>query len=301
MPPEFGRNNEPIMPKPLATGDAVSSGKLRTIRTYASDMAQAVQEKQGSVVRIVMAEEDKRRREVANVAPTSKRNIIFIAGGMMIIALALAVIVFALTRSKRPAKITETPVAQTIARVIPYDNTVQIDTTGVRLILGNKLEETLVGSYELGSITALSLTDSTKSTQELSITDFINILRLRLPSPFTRSLLPEYMLGIHTFDGNELFLLLKSSSYDATFAGMLAWEKTMTIDLRDIFNIPPSTSAGAIISEKKFEDVVIENKDARAILDETGEIILMYSIPNENTVIITKSKDTFKEILNRLP
>ncbi len=296
MPPEFGKDiNNPDMPKPLATGNAVSSGKLKTIRTYASDMADVVRDKQGSVVKIVMAEEDKRRRIVENVTPTSKKNIFFIAGSMLAIALTLLVIVFAISRSNRPVEIQDTPTVTQATKAIPYDTVVTIDTSGVRLVLASEVEKALAGSYTLGSITSITPTSSGVPLQTI---DLINLMRIRLSAPFLRSLSNDFMLGIHTFNGNELFLILESNSYDATFAGMLAWEQTLLVDLYDVFDI---TSTSTSLNDQIFVDILVENLDSRAVLDENGEIVLMYSIINENTVIITKSKDTFKEVVGRLP
>ena len=298
MLPEFQNTNDNNMPKPLQTGEAVSSGKLKTIRTYASDMADVVKEKQGSVVKIVMAEEDKRRRVVENTTPTSKKNIFFIAGGMLAIALTLLVIVFAISRSNKPIETDSTPTVTQTPKVIEYENDITLDTTGVRLILASEIEKALGGSYALGSITSINLTNSSNGNAIFKTTDFINILRIRLSAPFLRSLSDDYMLGIHTFNGNELFLILESNSYDATFAGMLSWEQTMLVDLYDIFDITSTTTS---LNNVTFQDILIENIDTRAVLDENGEIILMYSIVNEHTIVIAKSKETFIEILGRLP
>ncbi len=262
MPPEFGKDiNNPDMPKPLATGNAVSSGKLKTIRTYASDMADVVRDKQGSVVKIVMAEEDKRRRIVENVTPTSKKNIFFIAGSMLAIALTLLVIVFAISRSNRPVEIQDTPTVTQSTEAIPYDTVVTIDTSGVRLVLASEVEKALAGSYTLGSITSITPTSSGVPLQTI---DLINLMRIRLSAPFLRSLSNDFMLGIHTFNGNELFLILESNSYDATFAGMLAWEQTLLVDLYDVFDI---TSTSTSLNDQIFVDILVENLDARAVLE----------------------------------
>ena len=50
---------------------------------------------------------------------------------------------------------------------------------------------------------------------------------------------------------------------------------------------------------RKFQDVVIKNKDTRVIKDNDGEIIFLYSVIDKSTVVLTTSQDTFKEIMNR--
>ncbi len=76
---------------------------------------------------------------------------------------------------------------------------------------------------------------------------------------------------------------------------MLEWEKSMARDLFPLFG-----EANTEFYEKKFEDLTIKNKDMRVILDKNREILLLYSFLGRNTIIITTSKDTLDEIINRI-
>jgi len=47
-------------------------------------------------------------------------------------------------------------------------------------------------------------------------------------------------------------------------------------------------------------DNIIENKDVRILKNSTGEVVLLYTFPNTNTLIITGNIETLKVVLDRL-
>ena len=50
----------------------------------------------------------------------------------------------------------------------------------------------------------------------------------------------------------------------------------------------------------QFKDIVIQNIDARAVLDEKGEVIFVYAFSDKNTIVIATNKIVLQEIFNRL-
>lgn len=118
-----------------------------------------------------------------------------------------------------------------------------------------------------------------------------------------RAFAPTFMLGVYGGDRNEPFLILKTAFYENAFAGMLTWEKTMGNDLAPLFGSTlsmrahenPQSPSGSF-----FSDEIINNKDTRALRNLDGEIELMYSFVDRETLVITTNKTTFLEILARL-
>jgi hypothetical protein len=49
-----------------------------------------------------------------------------------------------------------------------------------------------------------------------------------------------------------------------------------------------------------FTDLLILNRDVRAILDEEKNIILMYSFIDNENILITKDRETFREAVERV-
>lgn len=49
-----------------------------------------------------------------------------------------------------------------------------------------------------------------------------------------------------------------------------------------------------------FEDLVLSNRDVRAIIDEAGQTILMYSFVDDENIVFTKDVNTFQKLIQRL-
>ena len=87
---------------------------------------------------------------------------------------------------------------------------------------------------------------------------------------------------------------------------MLTYEVDMWKNFRDLFGLVDPDVALATTTDpfadvvKSFKDIVIKNKDCRAVEDSRGNILLLYCIPDKETIVITTSSNTFKEILLRM-
>ena len=114
------------------------------------------------------------------------------------------------------------------------------------------------------------------------------------------------MAGVHSFDGNHPFLVLKTGFYENAFAGMLEWERYMKDDLAPLFG-PAKTKipSGQIVAdtvqepELVFVDSVIKNKDTRILRGKNGKTELLYSFVDKNTIIITTNEHTLEEVFVR--
>ena len=118
-----------------------------------------------------------------------------------------------------------------------------------------------------------------------------------MPPILLRSLRPDFMLGTHSFNKNQPFLVLKTDYYDNAFAGMLEWEGHLTEDLLTLFGQENRVQE---LSQRKWGDMVIKNKDTRVLLDFDGNIALVYAFKDQRTLIITTSEDTLLEVSRRL-
>jgi len=102
---------------------------------------------------------------------------------------------------------------------------------------------------------------------------------------------------------------LKVTDYQNGFAGMLSWEKELERDLSEIFIKPvekkvdvtsTTTSSSELTQKEKFVDLIIKNRDVRALVDQENKIKMMYSFPDPNTIIITNNERTLQEVTRRL-
>ncbi|NCN12013.1 hypothetical protein GW937_01695 [Candidatus Kaiserbacteria bacterium] len=108
----------------------------------------------------------------------------------------------------------------------------------------------------------------------------------------TMPILRQSLTAIHFVSNNNQSkpaILLTFTNEDAVRGGLLNWETTMQSDLRTLYDIPSGKTA-------LFTDEKIAATDVRA-LRKNGTIILMYSIVNSTTAVITATSEDFTQII----
>lgn len=80
----------------------------------------------------------------------------------------------------------------------------------------------------------------------VSAQEFFTALASAIPDTLLRSLNQEFMFGIHAFNGNEPFILLKTNFFENSFAGMLKWEERMAREILPLFG----TSVEGALADK---------------------------------------------------
>lgn len=128
----------------------------------------------------------------------------------------------------------------------------------------------------------------------VGVKSFFDNLNISPPSNVSEFLDNRFMLGFYTERRNWPFLIFKINSYDHAFAGMIEWEKFILNDLANLFSIPKDNL------DQSFEDKVIKNYDTRVSIDTNGEVTLIYSFINKETLVIASQKLTFEEVIKRL-
>jgi hypothetical protein len=282
----------------------------KSIRTYASDVAEVLKKEKTSVTEMTLAESKKRQEE--KIVPTkehvelTKRNWTF---GLVAIAL-IAVGLVALGTSFLFLRGMDVVEEKQIPSLIFSNDFREIKTDGLskKQLQEKTNEEREAVKGTLGSIINLYLTEKTIDSKRLiTAQEFLGKIGSRASSSFSRALSEEFLLGVHIFDGNDGFLIFKVKSFENAFAQMLSWETKIADDLFPIFysNFPDiralDEGGGTITGiSNQFEDLIIENKDTRALRDNEGDIVLVYSFPDKTSLIITTNQNTLKEVLNRL-
>lgn len=181
-----------------------------------------------------------------------------------------------------------------------------------------------------------NITDSEGNTTQQKITseEFNRILNTNTSDKFIRSLNEKFIYGIYTDAKPTPFIILKTNDINLTFSEIFDWENRMYDDLLSVLDLKPevpdflrievpiSTSTELTNEENatntatttikvvnnpepkfkktEFKDVIISNKDSRAIVDDSGKMILIYSFIDEENIIITSNIDVFQQIVKRL-
>lgn len=317
---------------------------VQAIQTYKSDVESLVQRKNVSVVSIASAEAEKREKApLAAAAPAATdehwvlKRASLVIGGVLLIAVAAGALAYIFTR---PTTVAVTPLS-TEAPFITVDSTtrVGIDSTANSATVMNALNVARVQvSLSLGLVERLFVTEGVSSNaQPLSAQKFLAALAPQAPQQLVRTLSGQYLLGVHSFDENQAFLIFHADAYETAYAAMLQWEPTMRADLTPLFTRTPpvhantntpavaSTTATTTIATSTtpsdffnqtgqtlstpdvaesgipttFADRVVENRDARVLQTTNGDIVLMWTFLDRNTLVIATNEFTLREIITR--
>lgn len=285
-------------------GKQLNDKDIKVLRTYSSDMVDAIRTNEISVIKIALAEKEKREQEdlYKKAEGTNISKTLLIIGGIILIVAAIVGSYFLIQKKKE----NETPKVNinNIETFISYDSKSYIDVTNVNNVsdLSNIIKkEQQTGS---GLIKALFLTKNT--SEILTSKNFLSLIKTTAPGTLIRSLSDKYLLGkysspnnVNGGNGSAVFLILETTDYSQAYASMLEWEKTMLKDLFIPFTINISESNSPLF-EKQWKDIIINNKDARVLYGENGEGILYYVFSNKNDLVITNNIDALKEVVSRL-
>lgn len=289
-----------------------SSSIVAPVRTLKDDLQTVVREQKISLVHAVSLEEEKRQGQ-EHLAPEQKEiqthkrrrtiGIIFASCVLVLLGSAALYGVFFVTQEQQ--SIPSAPQSsilfaeQTVT--FPLDNQTP---QNLRTTLAQARTKQL-GS--LGSITrivptiASTSTGSTAGAEPATLAQFFSALGMNPPQQLLGAIGPSFFFGFHVVDTNAPLLVVPVSSYDHAFAGMLAWEPNMDNDLSPVFTqVSMTIATSGIPVQRTFEDTVMRNYDVRELLDDAGNVVLYYSFPTPNILVIAQSPYSFTEILSRL-
>ncbi len=281
------------------------------VRTYKSDVEQTIQTSHISSVNIAMAENKKMMEQEKVLAIENKKaginkNILIIST-VLIIAGSLAFFIPKLLiqinygEKKTPVDTSFSQLKMTVDAEEKL-NLKDLDLTRVSTTLKERVDQS---STQLGQIKNIYLTEGIAPSEKLITSlNFLNLIHAIVPPEIQRTLKDSYMFGLYNYNGNQRFVILKVGSYDTTYSGMLSWETNLWQDFKELFGLnsdnSTSTDNSFIVETRKFQDATFNNKDCRIIKAANGNIIFLYSIIDPNTIVITTSTDTLKEIINRI-
>jgi hypothetical protein len=310
----------PIQPAERPQGP-IDSAPIAPLQTYERDVESVITQKNISAVDIAAAESARNGKNSAFIPQTQfdftkiKRVGAFVASLLFVVG-AGGLLYFAFLRPE-PTAVNLTPANTPFIAVDDTQALVLAPEQLKRSILMNNLvalkEKTMIS---LGLISRFYVTISSTSTAKtlppaITAQTLLSTLAPNASDDFLRTLDPNYyILGIHTFDGNQSFLILKVDSYEQGFSGMLAWERTMQSELSPLFTRTPrpkisseeiavSSGTPIQISPTQFQDKIVENHDTRVIINDAGDILLLWTFLDRNTLVITTNEATLRELISR--
>lgn len=299
---------------------------MQNIRTFQSDIAGAVKEDNVSLIKIALAEKKRQERQgtfEGSLTPAPSNTPLLIGIMITLIVLGAGGFFFWKIVLQPNANTPVTPAVST-DKTPPFDaeqkitvNVQDKDFNDIERILEKERNSELTkGSVE--RVTFVK-TDETGQEKQLSVQDWLAFLRAGAPNSLLRSFDPGFIFGIYASTPRDSFVIIKINSYDNAYAGMLQWEATIENDLGGVVRkqqiVTPSQAvatstksdeatttqeAPTNFTSAQFVDKVINNKDTRILLDNTGKTKLIYSFVDQQTLVITSGEAALKEVIFRL-
>ena len=286
---------------------------LRPLHTFKEDVEDAVKKSNASLISIAAKEEVRRgaqskAHEEVSALPTRVRSrvfLIFAIIALFTIGIGVLLVVFLRSGPERPQEFFPTS-------PIFVDESVELPLGD---LTARELLETLTAlrndtTLSLGLVRQVFATEVATTGEKRIVppATFLRRLATRSPDALLRTLKGPYLVGIHVFDDNQPFLLFTVDSFEQSFAAMLAWEPYLAEDLRPLFprNPGPRSFGGGVIAPSLtvipsiFRDRIVENKDTRVLTNEYGDILLLWTFLDRDTLFITTNEGTLREGTTRI-
>jgi len=97
----------------------------------------------------------------------------------------------------------------------------------------------------------------------------------------------------------DVFILLSIRSFADVFPLMKQWEDKLFIDLYEIFG-KSIRSDRKSLQTKDWQDGIVQNKNARILYDNKGDMVLAYVYIDDNHVMLTTNEESVREVIERL-
>ena len=275
---------------------------IAPVRTFSTDLAEAVREHGGSVVRVAIEEEEAHRRDYEEASIKSRKNMAFVIIGTLLVIGGIVAVVWGI-KHKEAATVVVPVVNVVPTSIIASDAAKTIDITGMPVgeIVAAIQKQVANPSIQSGQIENIILTSTSGSIAgRPTASDFLSTLGTHAPSSFLLALSNDYMLGTY-LNGTQdnLFLVVHGTSHDFLLSGMLAWEPWLFNDLVPLFGINTSSLTKAQLQNMTFNDTVIGNHDARAVLAADGSPILYYSFLDQDTILFATDPKTLNQAVSK--
>ncbi len=293
----------PVTPSMAAAPQMEYSDDMRKqlppIRTFNSDLAQAIREKGGSVVRVAIAENERHQRDAAEQSIKSKKNIAFTAFGMIAIICAAGFAAWSYVHKQASSVVTPTNTALPTS-LIPSESAQIVNASGMQVpeLVAAIRGITADPGIQPGTVKNIVVTEG--GTARMSSARFLEVLGTHAPTGFSQALLPDFMIGTYLYEQGSLFIIMHGTAHDFLLAGILGWEPYLFDDMTPLFGIDTSGFTKAELQNMQFRDAVIANRDARAVLDKSGRPLFFYSFLDANTIVLAADSKTLGEIVRRL-
>lgn len=314
------QNGEIISTKNDLSQALHNTGKLPTLRTFQGDVASFIQNKDKTIVDIALKnreeqekKEKEKAQEIQHPQTTEEKEIIESgykpsnifepiqkpeskAPTILIYALGLLLLVgsagiggYLLWIKAKDMPITP---ENEPTSAIKSENSITLElSTLTETAFSQSVMSARTNPEYKNGVTRFEISES-KTRASATANELVQKLGWSIPDTLKRSLTPDFTLGLYNGSGTpEFFAIFKTTDYGIAFRDMLTWEKDMYPDIEPLL-------LKKDVEQYEWKDVIIKNKDSRALISLSGQIALLYTFINANTILITESGPTMTSLIN---
>lgn len=285
------------------------------IQTFAEDMAQAIGDNQEGIVKKIIHQDEENEEEKKKRSMGSMQNRFFVTMSIVLMMATVGLVTYSVFNSKANTLLVE----KQFVPLIFTDNSVFVEIAGLNN--KDKILKAIYGAVRETELKADEISGIylTENKQVIGLRRFIELINGNFVAPEARPgedtlVSDEFLIGISNTDiktnpegakefNRDFFILIKMRSLTDVFKNLREWETKMFSDLYVFFGYPLSSNTEYLLT-KNFEDSIVENKNARLLYKNgeknTDNIAMMYVFANNDSVVITKSPFTVREIILRL-
>lgn len=263
------------------------------VETLAEDMARVIEGDKEGLIKKIIHEQEQSEMEKKNLSPESQKNKLFMYAGFALVFISLFVFLFAESQHKDNT----VPVVVPAETLIFHDKSffIEIGELNQKQIAASIKNEVDNSSVKIGGVEGIYLT---VNKQIIGFHKFTNLVESSL-SLEDGSISDNFLLGVVNGNSKDLFILLKTESMIDVFPLLRSWEDKMFNELAPFFGYFTSQD-NKYLATKDFQDEIIENKNARVLLDDSNQIVLMYVFADDKSIIITNTASAVREVMLRL-
>ena len=273
------------------------------VETYAEDMARVLESNENGIAAKVIEEEERKNFEKQHMTLGGSANKIFLSAGILLVILAVGAVFLVYFLRK---DIFTVPIAPQYTPIVYTDKSEFKEVAGLKKdeVIQTITNEANTAEFKEGGIEGIYLS---VNKQVLGFRKFLDLIEANLDQTKIEFINDNFLIGavdktkINSpgTTGRDLFILLKMRSIADVFDPMRGWESKIFSDLHSFFGVDLNARTKYLL-EKNFEDGVIQNKNARILRDNEGNIIMMYVYTEEDSLIITNSESVVREVMLRL-
>lgn len=245
---------------------------------------------------------------VPPAAGFNKKNLIFIAGGLVVVGL---LIWFFVLRGPSVPEVTLSPTPISTATPLPTPSPIESYfsiTDSINISLGsnfasrfnNSINKTLLKTS--AGEPALYAIFSPTSGQRYTLSEFLAGIFISLPAGLVSAVYDNslYLTAIYKSDGKEgSGFIVRIKEPNAALAALGSWEQTMTQDTKDFLGFDPEKAASTTFLDNTYQGIAIRYRnfpDPNLTID----YAIVRARNGENYLVVTNSREHIYAIIDKL-